>query len=347
MVPGVRWSIANLRLAYYGFLFAAASVLFFVACGITLAVTQVACETAGSAVPDLLATTLLSALCTLITGLTIFVLDLKFLMPMRRLNHSVLHSPKGKDNSSITVALTCWNDEGAIADSVSDFLKHPLVKRVVVIDNNSSDGSVAAAKLAGAEVFVETRAGYGNCVYTALEKAAEMTDTNLVVLCEGDMTFRASDIDKLLAYAQHADLVNGTRIVEQLRSPTTQLTNFMYWGNFFAAKLLELKHLGRGTLTDLGTTYKLSTRQYLQSLLPHLDRNVNLEFNAHLLDKVLSTGGKLVEAPITFFPRVGESKGGNVSNRRAIRVGLSMIIGFTFGWKLISKANRVKVATDE
>ena len=31
------------------------------------------------------------------------------------------------------------------------------------------------------------------------------------------MTYRAYDIDKFLAYAPHADIVNGTRIVEQLR----------------------------------------------------------------------------------------------------------------------------------
>jgi hypothetical protein len=38
-----------------------------------------------------------------------------------------------------------------------------------------------------------------------------------------------------LQYRQHADIVNGTRIVEQLRDYRTQLTTFMYYGNFFMA----------------------------------------------------------------------------------------------------------------
>jgi len=40
----------------------------------------------------------------------------------------------------------------------------------------------------------------------------------------------------------------------------------------------------------------------------------------------------LVECPITFHPRVGVSKGGNVSNRRALKVGLRMMAGILFGW---------------
>ena len=60
----------------------------------------------------------------------------------------------------------------------------------------------------------------------------------LIVLCEGDMTFRARDLEKLLAYIDHADVVNGTRIVEQLREYSTQLSTFMFYGNFFVGKLL-------------------------------------------------------------------------------------------------------------
>ena len=61
------------------------------------------------------------------------------------------------------------------------------------------------------------------------------------------MTFRAYDIDKLIAYAPHADIVNGTRTAERLRQYTTQLSTFMYYGNLFVGKLLEAKHLGKLT----------------------------------------------------------------------------------------------------
>jgi hypothetical protein len=107
----------------------------------------------------------------------------------------------------------------------------------------------------------------------------------------------------------------------------------MYYGNFFAGKLLELKHIGRGTFTDLGTTYKLCRNSALERLLPLMNPGINLEFNAHFLDIALGNGIRIVECPITFHNRVGISKGGNASNWRALNVGARMIIGIVIGWR--------------
>ena len=46
----------------------------------------------------------------------------------------------------------------------------------------------------------------------------------------------------------------------------TQLSTFIYYGNLFVGKLLEAKHLGRSTITDVGTTYKLCRREALAHL---------------------------------------------------------------------------------
>ena len=231
--------------------------------------------------------------------------------------------------------LTAFNDEDSIGPAVDDFKAQPLVKRVLVIDNNSADRTAQRAREHGAVVHVEMKPGYGQCVFRGLREAAAFEDTELVVLCEGDMTFRARDIDKLLPYARHAHVVNGTRIVEQLRETGSQLTSFMFYGNFLGGKLLEAKHLGRGTVTDVGTTYKLCRSTYLRDQLHRFDPAVNLEFNAHFLDRVLASGATLVEVPITFYPRVGQSKGGNTSNRRATKVGIRMLLGIVFSWRLV------------
>jgi hypothetical protein len=45
-----------------------------------------------------------------------------------------------------------------------------------------------------------------------------------------------------------------------------------------------------------------------------------------------------VEVPITFHKRIGDSKGGNVSNFRAAKVGMRMFLGIIFGWKTFGKA---------
>ena len=261
----------------------------------------------------------------IVLGLALALADLLLFFNKKRFTTPLRMAPLA--DRGITVALTAYNDEESISEAVADFLGHPDVRRVIVVSNSSIDATFARAEAAGAITFNEEAPGYGYCVFRCLSEAAKFEDTELVVLCEGDRTFRASDIDKLLAYAPHADIVNGTRTVEPLREHSTQLTTFIYYGNVFVGKLLEAKHLGRGTMTDVGTTYKLLRHQLLKGLLPLLNPEINLEFNAHLLDVALEHGMVLVECPITFHPRVGESKGGNTDNWRGFTVGVRMIGG--------------------
>jgi Glycosyl transferase family 2 len=264
-------------------------------------------------------------------GILLIITDLFALLPGKRQRSLV--SFDNIPNRQLTVVLTAYNDELSIGESVRDFRCHPLVKRIIVIDNNSTDKTSKVAKEAGAIVVLEKQPGYGKCVYRALQEGLAQPDTDLTLLCEGDMTFRAFDIDKFMAYIPHSEIVNGTRIVEQLRDRETQLSTFMYYGNFVVGKLLEAKYVGQGTFTDVGTTYKLCRNAALQRLLPQLNSNVNLEFNAHFLDTALRHRFSLVECPITFHKRLGKSKGGNIDNIRALRVGMRMIRGILFSWK--------------
>ncbi len=264
-------------------------------------------------------------------GVILIAVDLGAYFPRKRRGIHSVPLPLG-DEPMVTVALTAYNDELSIATAVKDFLSHPMVKRVIVVSNNSKDRTMDRAVDAGAIAVNEEHQGYGHCVYRCLIESMQWEDTEIVALCEGDMTFRAADLDKFVAYISHAEIVNGTRIVEQLREYDTQLSTFMYYGNFFAGKLLEAKHLGRGTFTDVGTTYKVMRRSTVASILRFVEPRINLEFNAHFLDTALQHNFSVVECPVTFHPRVGVSKGGNVNNLRALKVGLRMIWGLTFGW---------------
>jgi hypothetical protein len=269
----------------------------------------------------------------LVLGLCLGLLDVFLLLGGKRSSRLEVRNDLIA-NPHLIVALTAYDDEASIGDAVRDFRAHPLVDEVIVVSNNSCDRTLECAVEAGATVINEPQQGYGRCVFRCLQEAITR-DNELIVLCEGDRTFRAYDLDKFLAYAPHADIVHGTRTAERLRARVTQLSTFMYYGNVFVGKLLEAKHLGRGTITDVGTTYKLCRREALIRLMPHLKSSVNLEFNAHFLDVALDEGCDIVECPITFHPRVGVSKGGNVDNRRALRVGLRMLFGIAWNWKAL------------
>ncbi|MGG6461975.1 glycosyltransferase [Solilutibacter silvestris] len=266
----------------------------------------------------------------IVAGILLFLFDIRTVHGKRG-KKSLLDAPV--NDEKFTVALTAYNDELSIAEAVRDFQAHPNVQRVIVVSNNSSDRTEAFAREAGAIVFNETVQGYGACVRRAITEAAAYDDTEMIALCEGDMTFRAYDLDKMRPYLNHSDIVNGTRIVEGLQENATQLTTFMHYGNLAVAKLLELKYFGDATLTDVGTTYKIFRTESARRLLPKLTVPINLEFNPYLMETAISNGMKFIEVPITFHPRIGVSKGGNISNRVAIGVGLRMIKGIVTGWR--------------
>ena len=62
------------------------------------------------------------------------------------------------------VLIPCYNEEATIGEVVRDFSAALPDATVYVYDNNSSDGTRAAAELAGAIVRQERRQGKGNVV---------------------------------------------------------------------------------------------------------------------------------------------------------------------------------------
>lgn len=271
----------------------------------------------------------------IVVGCTLFLFDLRLVARKRRERRLTEQDLPGE---KVTVALTAYNDELSIAAAVKDFLDHPRVARVIVVSNNSQDATEENARAAGAIVVNESEQGYGACVRRAIAEACSYDDTDIVAITEGDMTFRAYDLDKMIPYLRHADIVNGTRIVEALQQRDTQITLFMHYGNLAVAKLLELKYFGDATLTDVGTTYKVLRKSAALALLPKLQSKVNLEFNPFLMEQAIRSGLRFVEVPITFHQRVGLSKGGNISNRVALGVGSRMIRGILFGWRSLEHA---------
>jgi glycosyltransferase involved in cell wall biosynthesis len=230
---------------------------------------------------------------------------------------------------SVCVALTAYNDEISIGDAVTDFRGQPVVKKVIVVDNNSVDRTSKRALEAGALVMKEEKQGYGYACMRGLREALKFTDCNIIALCEGDMTFNAYDLRKQVPYLDNADMVIGTRTTQELLAKNSQLDLFYVWGNLFLAKLIQIKFidikcLGRVRLTDVGCTYRIIRREALQKIINMLSVGSD-HFSPHMIIVALKNNLKVVEIPITFKKRVGVSKGAGGSKKKAVKVGLSML----------------------
>ncbi len=222
----------------------------------------------------------------------------------------------------IVVGMTAYNDEKSIGSAVKDFLSHPLVSEVIVVDNNSVDNTSKVAKLAGATVVSEKNQGYGFCCRRAL-KEANMRKPDLICLVEGDMTFSSKDLDKLLAYSAHSDMVLGTRTTQELQDKGCQMNLFINLGNQFISKLIQLRFWGKCRLTDVGCTFRLIRPDAYEKIRTSLKIGGN-HFSPHMILESLKKNLKILEVPVTLKERVGVSKGVGNRHFRGFLVGLKM-----------------------
>jgi len=228
----------------------------------------------------------------------------------------------------VVVGLVALNEEQAVTAAVRDFASARGVGAVIVVDNNSHDRTAELAARAGARVVHEARRGYGFACQRALREGLH-SGYPVVVLCEADRTFRADDLGKLTAYLKHADLVIGSRTHYALLKGDSQMNSFLTLGNVFVGKILQLRYWdwrvgGRARLTDVGCTYMAFRADALARIAPSLEVGGN-HFVPHVLMVAQEHGLRVVQIPVTFWPRVGTSKGGSASWRQGLQLGLTML----------------------
>ncbi len=232
-------------------------------------------------------------------------------------------------NHNIVVAMTAYNDEASIYNSVQEFRSQPDVKQIIVVDNNSTDRTVELASEAGARVVHEPQQGYGYACIRGLRAALEFPKVNVVVLVEGDMTFAGKDLAKLVPYLDNVDMAVGTRTTQELTTEDSQLDWFYVWGNMFLAKLIQvkffdIKHWGRVRLTDVGCTMRAIRAEALRRIIDRLYVGGHY-FSPHMLMAAIADGLKVVEVPVTFRKRWGVSKGAGAGKWKGFGIGLQMI----------------------
>jgi glycosyltransferase involved in cell wall biosynthesis len=221
-------------------------------------------------------------------------------------------------NSTLSVVLPAYNERAGIAQAVKNFRSLGVVDEVIVVDNNSTDGTGTLAEEAGAKVVVERQQGYGY----ALRRGMAEASGDLIVLAEPDGTFVAEDVFKLLAYSNEVDMVLGTRTTRELIWDDANMTPFLRWGNWAVAKLLQVL-FNTPSLSDCGCTLRLVHRSALERFRTSLTVGSS-HFLPEMVIRARLEGLRILEVPVNYHPRVGTSK---ITGSRltTLRVGTNMI----------------------
>ena len=183
----------------------------------------------------------------------------------------------------VAVLVPCYNEERAIAKVVADFRAALPHARVYVYDNNSTDGTVAAASSAGAVVRRETHQGKGYVV----RRMFNDIEADIYVLVDGDATYDAPSaqvmIDKLVA--DRLDMVVASRLDREQAAyrPGHRTGNRLLTG--FVA------HIFGRAFTDILSGYRVFSRRFVKSF-PILSGGfeIETELTVHALELELPVG---------------------------------------------------------
>lgn len=177
-------------------------------------------------------------------------------------------------------------------------------RRVVVIDNGSTDRTAEAARAGGAVVLHEPRRGYGNaCLAGIRHLSADPPD--VVVFLDADRSDDVADLQRLVsAVMEGADLVVGSRV---LGAEPGALQPAQRVGNWVAVALIRLIY-GRGQgqrFTDLGPFRAIRYEALLR--LGMVDPGYG--WTVEMQVKALRRGLAAVEVPVRYRRRAaGRSK---------------------------------------
>ncbi len=204
----------------------------------------------------------------------------------------------------MSIIIPTYNEARSIAGVIDGFFATGFVDEVIAVDNNARPPTETEIKKTRATYVKESEhQGYGHALMRGLKEATG----DLLIMVEADGTFLPRDLHKFLLYSDDFQVVFGTRTSRA----TIWSGAFMPWmvrfGNWAMAKFLEVLH-NAPTITDVGCTYRLITREALNAIVDLFPRSEGGgKFSPEMMIWLIRRGLKSVEIPVMYLPRVGES----------------------------------------
>ncbi|WP_052214979.1 glycosyltransferase family 2 protein [Belnapia sp. F-4-1] len=194
--------------------------------------------------------------------------------------------PLARNAPRIAVLIPCYNEEVAIPRVVAAFRAALPDATIYVYDNNSKDGTVAAARAAGAVVRNESLQGKGHVV----RRMFADIEADAYVLVDGDDTYDAAAAPEMLRLllADRLDMVTGVR-----RTPEAIAAAAYRRGHQLGNAVLTgmVRWVFGDRISDMLSGYRVFSRRFVKSF-PALAAGfeTETEFTVHALELKLPVG---------------------------------------------------------
>lgn len=205
----------------------------------------------------------------------------------------------------IAVIIPAHNEEASLPFVLRDL---PQVGNVLVVDNGSTDATVAVSQRYGARVAHERRRGYGSACLKGLAeierllRIGETSRPHVVAFLDADYS-DYPDMLPLLAepiFSGRADFVLGSRLIGK-REPGAMPLQSVY-GNRLACWLMRI--LWNTRFTDLGPFRAIRYDALRQLKMEDRDFGWTIEMQI----KATVAGLRIMEVPVPYRRRIGQSK---------------------------------------
>ncbi len=197
----------------------------------------------------------------------------------------------------LSVIIPVYNEEKTIRTVIEAVERVPIQKEIIIVNDASTDNTkqILEEMSIGHNlklIHAEENAGKG----AAIRRGLELTTGNLVIIQDGDLENDPRDYLKVVKPLQEGitKVVYGSRFLNG-RNNAFPMT---YIGNKLLAIFVNL--LFGCHITDESTCYKAFDANVLKSFKLECQR---FDFCPEVTAKTLRAGHRIVEVPISYFPR--------------------------------------------
>lgn len=198
--------------------------------------------------------------------------------------------------SLLSVLIPVYNEESTIGEVVDQVEMLPLAKEIIVVDDGSTDRTLAVLRSRGAAIkhAHESRVNAGKGI--AIRIGLTYVEGDLVIIQDADLELDPAEYVALLRpiVEGRADVVYGTRFA----APMARLPLRSMMANRLFTGLINLLYGTR--LSDALTAYKLMRTAIIRDIRL---TSRGFEFDVEVTAKLARLGHRIIEVPVSYRPR--------------------------------------------
>jgi len=193
----------------------------------------------------------------------------------------------------VSVVIPTLNEAGNIQEALETIdreLAYP--KEIIVVDGNSTDGTLDIVRKANCRVIIEPRRGYG----LALRRGMKEAKGDVIIMVDGDGTYEVHHINRLLTRMMETDaeMCLATRMYD----PNKAMGFFNFVGNKLITFCFNMVY--KQNLSDTQSGFRAISHAAIEKVDL---KETDMPFATEMLIKFAHKGFKMVEIPSNYKVR--------------------------------------------